>query len=188
MMGPQQDLVPILKALHFPKRSQMNCTKGQQFPKLGFVIANKTFEMEPDDYMDRSLDGHASDSGMESCWAHLMPVRDTGRGPVFVLGMPFMRVFYTAYDVKAKKIGIALAKHDEASVHAAPTRAALSPLIAVRPGGEDLAGGRKSTLSNKDDAHRRAAAAADATPKPAAKAALRKPSASVQGKSIKSSL
>lgn len=148
MMGPHQDLVPLLKALQFPKDTQMNCTDDQKFPKLGFVIANKTFEMDPDDYMDRSRNGHKQ--GTQSCWAHLMPVGDTGRGPIFVLGMPFMRVFYTAYNVKEKKIGIALAKHDEASVHGQPKSAANEPLIAVRPGGENLNGGSAATLSNKD--------------------------------------
>ena len=42
--------------------------------------------MEPDDYMDRELS-----EGAEYCWAHLMPIGDTGRGPVLVLGMPFLR-------------------------------------------------------------------------------------------------
>ncbi len=46
---------------------------------------------------------------MELCWAHLMPIGDTGRGPITVLGMPFLRTFYTAYNMKDKKIGDALA-------------------------------------------------------------------------------
>ncbi len=29
-------------------------------PRLEFVIANRTFEMSADDYMDRSADGHAA--------------------------------------------------------------------------------------------------------------------------------
>ena len=81
--------------------------------------------------------------GQGTCWAQLMPVGDTGRGPgqgaqhqiakhafsgaIFVLGMPFLRAFYTVYDVeakavclvaecrseldKAKRMGIARAKH-----------------------------------------------------------------------------
>merc|ERR1719198_1732723 len=106
MMGPRADLVPLLTQMQFPKSTKINCTKDQKFPKLGFLIANKTFEMEPDDYMDRS----PGSNGTESCWAHLMPVGDTGRGPIVVLGMPFMRAFYTAYDVREKRIGTAAAK------------------------------------------------------------------------------
>eukprot|EP00747_Dinoflagellata_sp_TGD_P166758 gnl/TRDRNA2_/TRDRNA2_190054_c0_seq1.p2 gnl/TRDRNA2_/TRDRNA2_190054_c0~~gnl/TRDRNA2_/TRDRNA2_190054_c0_seq1.p2 ORF type:complete len:500 (-),score=129.22 gnl/TRDRNA2_/TRDRNA2_190054_c0_seq1:99-1598(-) len=189
MMGPQQDLVPILKALNFPKDTQQNCSRDQKFPTLGFVIANKTFTMKPDDYMDRSWDGHPKESNTETCWAHLMPVGDTGRGPIFVLGMPFMRVFYTAYDVKAKKIGIALAKHDEANVHGEAPKAANAPLIAVRPGGEDMPGGQKTAeLSNKDEAARKEAAAANAdadtkpTLKVAAKAEAPKPKPTLKKK------
>merc|ERR1719408_98570 len=109
-MGPQKDLEQVLKALGFPHDTKMPCSDGQHFPKLGFLIANKTFEMEPDDYMDRT-----TENGTESCWAHLMPVGDTGRGPIVVLGMPFMRAFYTAYDAGKKRIGIATAAHASTS-------------------------------------------------------------------------
>lgn len=161
MMGPQNDLVPLLKALQFPNDTKRDCAPGDNFPKLGFVIANKTFEMEPDDYMDRSqLEGHQT--GVESCWAHLMPVRDTGRGPIFVLGMPFMRVFYTAYDVKEKKIGIALAKHGKSSSNQ-PSNAAVEPLVSIRPGGASLDGGPNSTLSNRPARHSANATAANST-------------------------
>lgn len=156
MMGPQADLVPLLKALHFANDTQMNCTDDQKFPKLGFVIANKTFEMDPDDYMDRSRNGHAA--GTQSCWAHVMPLGDTGRGPIFVLGMPFMRAFYTAYDVKQKRIGIARASHKSPSSQD-KAGAAIEPLVGLRPGGESLGGNASATLSNKDAAHRHAAAA-----------------------------
>merc|ERR1719215_589011 len=53
-MGPDQDLVPLLKALQFPGSTKQNCSKTKVFPKLAFVIAGKTFEMQADDYMDRS--------------------------------------------------------------------------------------------------------------------------------------
>jgi len=146
MMGPRNDLGHLLQSLNFMHDTQMNCTENQTFPKLGFVIANKTFEMEPDDYMDRSEDGHVA--GQQSCWAHLMPVGDTGRGPIFVLGMPFLRAFYTVYDVKEKKIGIAVANHLK-EPKAEPAAAANEPLVALRPGGESSGGGKNSTISNK---------------------------------------
>merc|ERR1719240_1255398 len=110
-MGPQDDLVPLLTALRFPHDTKQNCSTTEKFPKLSFVIANKSFEMEADDYMDRTSDG--APAGKQTCWAHMMPIGDTGRGPIFVMGMPFMRAFYTAYDVKEKRIGIARANHHE---------------------------------------------------------------------------
>merc|ERR550514_48056 len=146
-MGPQNDLNSIIKALDFGNDTTRNCTDKTGFPTLGFVIDGKEFQMRPDDYMDRSRDP-TMPKGLETCWAHLMPIGDTGRGPVFVLGMPFLRTFYTAYDVKAKKIGIALANHSSAAPKP-PAQAANQPLIAVRPGGEDLGGNSSTTLSNK---------------------------------------
>merc|ERR1719343_1242109 len=156
MMGPSEDLEPLFKALSFPHDTQINCTQNQTFPRLGFLIGNTTFEMEPDDYMDRSHLGGAP-QGVDQCWAHMMPVRDTGRGPIFVLGMPFLRAFYTAYDVEAKRIGIARANHRGRSAEKKNSGAAQEPLVSLRPGGADLQGNKSATLSNKDEAHRQAA-------------------------------
>lgn len=108
-MGPDPDLVPLLHALQFPGSTKQNCSKTKVFPKLSFVIAGKTFEMQADDYMDRSEQD--APAGMQTCWAHMMSIGDTGRGPIFVMGMPFLRAFYTAFDVKQKKIGFAVANH-----------------------------------------------------------------------------
>jgi hypothetical protein len=145
MMGPKGDLDQLLLALHFGNDTQKNCSKDFKFPKLGFTIAGKSFEMEPSDYMDRSHD-ETTPKGMELCWAHLMPIGDMGRGPIMVLGMPFLRTFYTAYSMKEKKIGIALAKHER--LKTSPEGAANEPLIAVRPGGEDI-GGNTTEISNR---------------------------------------
>jgi len=146
-MGPDADLVPLLGALKFPKDTQQNCSESQVFPKLSFVIANKTFEMQPDDYMDRSTDGH--EAGMQTCWAHMMPVGDTGRGPIFVMGMPFLRAFYTAFDVKQKRIGFAVAKHGN-RILKKQEGSTDDQLVALRPGGENLSGNKSADLSNKD--------------------------------------
>merc|ERR1719442_192162 len=147
MMGPQQDLDELLRLLNFGNSTQMNCTDNSSFPTLGFVIAGKRFEIQPDDYMDRAHDP-ASSPGVDSCWAHLMPIEDTGRGPILVLGMPFLRALYTVYDVKAKQIGIAVANHNQASSNAEPASAANEPLISVRPGGDDI-GGHMERRSNR---------------------------------------
>jgi len=137
MMGPKNDLDQLLQLLHFGNDTTQNCSLDFKFPKLGFQIAGKTFEMEPNDYMDRSHDEYTP-KGMELCWAHLMPIGDTGRGPIVVLGMPFLRTFYTAYNMQDKKIGIALAKHMR--LKGDTDGAANEPLVAVRPGGEDIGG------------------------------------------------
>eukprot|EP00444_Apocalathium_aciculiferum_P000893 CAMPEP_0183412588 /NCGR_PEP_ID=MMETSP0370-20130417/21122_1 /TAXON_ID=268820 /ORGANISM="Peridinium aciculiferum, Strain PAER-2" /LENGTH=228 /DNA_ID=CAMNT_0025595709 /DNA_START=7 /DNA_END=693 /DNA_ORIENTATION=+ len=144
MMGPENDVALILKELSFERDTQISCTKDQKFPNLGFVIGGKTFEMEADDYMDRTTDGQQANM---SCWAHLMPLHDTGRGPIFVLGMPFLRAFYTAYDVKNKKIGIAQANHKASPVHSADV--VVEPLTALQPDMEDSANKAAPAVNNK---------------------------------------
>jgi len=162
MMGPKGDLDQLLQLLHFGNDTQKNCTEGYKFPKLGFKIAGKLFEMDPSDYMDRSHD-ETTPKGMELCWAHLMPIGDTGRGPITVLGMPFLRTFYTAYNMKDKKIGIARAKHERLKDDIIGNE----PLVAVRPGGEDI-GGNTTEIKGGSKAE---------APKPAVvkKAAVAKP-------------
>merc|ERR550514_2439612 len=145
-MGPQNDLNSIIKALDFGNDTTRNCTDKTGFPTLGFIIGGKEFQMKPGDYMDRSRD-EKDPKGVDTCWAHLMPIGDTGRGPIFVLGMPFMRTFYTAYNVKEKKIGIAVAK--QGNLPPDPKLAAAdTPLVAVRPGGDDI-GGRMKEITNR---------------------------------------
>jgi len=146
MMGPHEDVDPLVKLLNFGNDTQMNCTKETKFPKLGFLVNGETFDMDPEDYMDRSHSA-AMPAGVDSCWAHLMPVGDTGRGPIFVLGMPFLRAFYTVYDVRAKRIGIARAKHEAVAKSDGRTDANV-PLVALRPPGDDLGGGGQR-LSNE---------------------------------------
>jgi len=160
MMGPKPDLDHLLQLLSFGNDTQKNCSVDFKFPKLGFMIAGKKFEMDPNDYMDRSHDEYTP-KGMELCWAHLMPIGDTGRGPIMVFGMPFLRTFYTAYNMKDKKIGIALAKHERLKTSVAEG-AAIEPLVAVRPGGEDI-GGNTTEMSN-----RKKLPDAQAEPKPSA--------------------
>lgn len=133
MMGPSYDLGKVLKMINFGNDTTTNCTAKTKFPKLGFMIAGKMFEMDPDDYMDREYDASLP-KGTDSCWAHLMPIGDTGRGPIFVLGMPFLRKFYTAYNIEEKKIGVAVSKQGtQSQSFAARTKEHNVPLVAVRP-------------------------------------------------------
>lgn len=163
LMGPREDLDPLLKMINFNDATHMECAKSHKFPKLGFLVEGKLLEMEPDDYIDRATSSD-SKAGMESCWAHLMPVGDTGRGAIFVLGMPFLRAFYTVYDVHAKQIGIAKARHRgagpavpaEHELRGHPAKnvakstggAAEVKLVSLRPAGDDLAGKDQGRLSN----------------------------------------
>lgn len=132
MMGPPDAMDSLIGFLGFGNGTERNCSDQTHFPKLGFQIDGESFEMEPEDYMDR-IHKHGSPSGTDSCWAHMMPVGNTGRGPIFVLGMPFLRAFYTVYDSHAKRIGIARAQHSKGST----AEAADVQLVALRPKSDD---------------------------------------------------
>lgn len=155
MMGPEDDVNALLALLTFhDNNTQENCSVGKKYPKMSFVIGGKTFDMDSADYMDRAHDPSLP-KDVDTCWAHMQPVGDTGRGPIFVLGMPFMRAFYTAYDAAEKRIGIALAAKGPATP--APRSdaqlqlggAAETQLVSVRPGGDDLAGPNQTELTNR---------------------------------------
>ncbi|CAE7411602.1 PGC [Symbiodinium natans] len=146
LMGPRSELDTLLELLTFQGGTQMHCAASKRFPKLGFQIGKHAFEMDADDYIDRS--GPEQPDGVGNCWAHLMPVGDTGRGAVFVLGMPFLRAFYTVYDVEAKRIGIAKAKHQSKQV---TSDSADVKLVSLRPSGNNLQGKAEGRLSNDQD-------------------------------------
>mmetsp|Transcript_52265 Transcript_52265/g.114724 ORF Transcript_52265/g.114724 Transcript_52265/m.114724 type:complete len:422 (+) Transcript_52265:86-1351(+) len=114
----------LLASLQQQLKVDDNCTHWSQVPPLGFQFGNVTFTLQPDDFVDKSK--------KDGCWLHMMGIGDTGRGEIFVLGMPFLRAFYTSYDVENKKVGFAKAAGPgdvAASAHSSDV-----PLVAVRNG------------------------------------------------------
>lgn len=117
---------------------------GRNFPSLSFVVRDRygkvhALTLEQEDYMDRE-----ASNGTEYCWAHLLPMGDTGRGPVLVLGMPFLRKFYTIFDVGSQAVGFAEAKPraSQPAPRAARHAAAAAPhakaaTTAKRPAGSE---------------------------------------------------
>lgn len=85
-----------------------NCTaqQGETFPNLSFKLPDgKELTLTPDDYMDTIQEG--SDT---FCWLHLMAMPEVGKGSVLVLGMPFLRTFYTSFDAENHRVGFATPK------------------------------------------------------------------------------
>mmetsp|Transcript_10217 Transcript_10217/g.16617 ORF Transcript_10217/g.16617 Transcript_10217/m.16617 type:complete len:409 (-) Transcript_10217:41-1267(-) len=70
--------------------------------KLGIMVNGHNFEMEPEDYLERSAD---------SCEFLLASTPNTGKGPNIILGYPFLRRYFTVLDYEKSRIGIALANH-----------------------------------------------------------------------------
>jgi len=97
LMGPKDLIDAMSKKLDIDD----NCTKPK-LPSMGFVVNGKTLELSSEDYLDKDKSG---------CWLGFMSVGDTGRGPLFVFGYPFLRRFYTVFDYGNRRLGFAPAKH-----------------------------------------------------------------------------
>mmetsp|Transcript_33872 Transcript_33872/g.59724 ORF Transcript_33872/g.59724 Transcript_33872/m.59724 type:complete len:520 (+) Transcript_33872:84-1643(+) len=121
MMGP----VPIVQQLLTAIGAQENCTKqvDKGFPTLSFALPNgPELTLAPEDYMDQLVlaDG-------VYCWPHLMPFPETAKGAVLVLGMPFLRAFYSVFDAGSERLGFAKARQvperqPESEEHSAPKK------------------------------------------------------------------
>ncbi|CAE7337975.1 ctse-b [Symbiodinium sp. CCMP2456] len=81
-----------------------DCSNFDALPTLGFLLEEVDLELEltPQDYVEREED---------TCELQLMAV-DVPRpdGPLFLLGDPFLRRYYTVYDRQRLRIGFALAR------------------------------------------------------------------------------
>jgi hypothetical protein len=104
---------PMVEALEKQLNVHENCSNYDSLPTLGFTFQGKTFSLTPDDY----IDSQRTEQGTTGCWLGLLPVPDTGKGPLVVLGYPFLRQVYTVLDVGAEgaepRVGFALAKHGQ---------------------------------------------------------------------------
>lgn len=112
MMGPKPLVDKVLGLLNVKE----NCTdqlakKGSSFPTFGLELpgGQGTLTMNQEDYMDRVEMADGS-----FCWPHLMPMEETAKGAVMVLGMPFLRAFYTVFDADQHRVGFAKPKQPKA--------------------------------------------------------------------------
>lgn len=95
LMGPSNMIAAITKKLEIDDK----CSK-QKLPAFGFLVSangkQKKLEMSSEDYLDRDA---------KNCYLAMMSVRDTGRGPLLVLGYPFLRNYLTTFDYEKKELG-----------------------------------------------------------------------------------
>lgn len=108
LMGPQQ-MGDAIEAIL--KKHVSNCSDISQMPTLGLKVGDAHLELKPEDYMD---------IGPATCLFAWTPVKDTGKGPLLVLGMPFLRRYQTIFDFNATgpRLGFARTKHCGTAMHA----------------------------------------------------------------------
>jgi len=116
MMAPQQMAARILSAMGVKE----NCTSQEtdKFPALTLTLeSGEVLTLTAADYMDTLV----QKDGVY-CWPHLMAMPDTAKGPVIVLGMPFLRTYYTAFDAGNHRVGFVTPKQPAADVAGKPEK------------------------------------------------------------------
>jgi hypothetical protein len=97
MTAPPRLAEHLLASLGVPE----NCTGTSDFPELALRLpGGQTLALAPEQYMDRV---ELSDGSF--CWAHVMPMPATAKGPVVVLGLPFLRAYSTVFDAENQRLG-----------------------------------------------------------------------------------
>jgi len=126
MMGPEPIVQSLLRAIG----AQENCTAqiDKGFPSFSFTLpGGLELPLTPEDYMDQLVltDG-------VYCWPHLLPMPDTAKGAAVVLGMPFLRAYYSVFDAAGARVGFAKAKRPAAATRAAEDAKAPGNTLAPR--------------------------------------------------------
>merc|ERR1719387_107885 len=99
LAGPTRLVDQLVKRLNVAS----DCSNYEHLPDLGFIVGDTVLYLAPEDYVERAPEG---------CALVLMPLDiPPPRGPLFVLGDPFLRKYYTVYDRERLRVGFALAKH-----------------------------------------------------------------------------
>merc|ERR1719263_2596392 len=92
---------PLIKMIGEVKE---DCSNAGALPTVSFTLGGKEFELGPDFYVIRVKDEH----GKEQCQLGLEAVN--AGVPLWILGDPFLRKYYTVWDADQKRVGFALAK------------------------------------------------------------------------------
>jgi hypothetical protein len=84
---------------------QEDCSNYDALPMLGFHFGDYVLNIGPADYIERTTDG---------CYHRFMTLEvPPPRGPIIILGAPFLKRFYTVFDRDALQVGLSVAKHAE---------------------------------------------------------------------------
>lgn len=98
---------------------------SHSLPAIGFMIQGKEMTLNADDILERSTG---------NCELLLGLANDNGKGPMIVLGYPFLRRYLTVFDLHHGRIGFAASKHgNEVDAKAAAAGVTVVNLVGERP-------------------------------------------------------
>mmetsp|Transcript_30161 Transcript_30161/g.45534 ORF Transcript_30161/g.45534 Transcript_30161/m.45534 type:complete len:190 (+) Transcript_30161:674-1243(+) len=81
-----------------------DCSNVHTLPTISFTFSGKEFELGPDFYVIRAK----GNNGSEQC---ILGIEGVDAGvPIWILGDPFLRKYYTVWDSDNNRVGFALAK------------------------------------------------------------------------------
>lgn len=144
--GPTEILTPLITAAAVSQ----DCMNHKSLPPVGFMFGHDIMNLEPEDYV-RKVNGQCFHQFME---LDIPPPR----GPVLLLGGPFLRRYYTIYDRESLRVGVAFAKHtipsskkDETTAQAA-LRLMIQPELAAHVAQLDPEAVLAATAENAEEA------------------------------------
>jgi len=86
-----------------------DCSNADTLPTVAISMAGKDFEIGPDFYVLRAAD----ENGKEQCILGFQGIN--AGAPIWILGDPFLRKYYTVWDAEQQRVGFALAKQPSTS-------------------------------------------------------------------------